>query len=98
MTIGEWIDRRGRPVPADFRPLLGAAGPVSLDGLLGAAEEEVANCAALATGDRQAAFHLLAADAYVTYASMLAVVESGDAEALREVVGRVARGWWERLQ
>ncbi len=98
MTIGEWIDRRERPVPGEFRPLLGAAGTASLHGLLGAAEEEVANCAARAPGDRQAAFHLLAADAYVTYASMLAVVEGAGAEALREAVDRVARGWWERLQ
>lgn len=98
MTIAEWIDRRQRPVPLEFRSHLCAAGPLSLHSLLSAAEEEVAKCAARRPRDRSAAFHLLAADAYLTYAIALAVSRDADAATLRGAVRRVARGWLERLQ
>ena len=98
MTIAEWIDRRARPVPAEFRPSLRAEGPVSMQALLSAAEDEVARLAALSPRDRSAAFHLLAADAYVTYALALSLTECGDTAVMREAVRRVARGWWKRLR
>ena len=95
MTIGEWIDGRKRPVPAEFRPHLSAGGPVSPDALLKAAEQEVAGSAAGNPRDRSAAFTLLAADAYVTYACALAMMEDADASALKETARRVAHGWWD---
>lgn len=98
MTIGEWIDQRERPIPRKFRRSLGAGGPVSLRALIGAAEQEVSKCAPHTPRDREAAFRLLAADAYVTFACVLAVTEGGDAGTLREAARQVARGWWERLR
>ena len=98
MTIGEWIDRRVRQVPPEFRPHLTAAGPVSLDALLAAAEREVEVGMAQAPRDRTAAFALLAADAYVTYACEVAIAEGGDGASLGDVVRRVAHGWRERLR
>lgn len=98
MTISEWIDRREHAVPAQFRPWLAADGPVSRDSLLDAAGQELKKCAAHSPRDRRAAFHLLAADAYVTYACMLDLTEGADGHALEEVARRVAQGWWERLR
>ena len=92
MTIAEWIDRRDRPVPAAFRSFLNAEGPVSLANLLAAAETEMH---AYTTGDarnRDAGFALLAADAYLTYACLWAVRESGGA-ALADITERIAREW-----
>lgn len=92
MTIAEWIDRQDRPVPAAFRSFLNAEGPVSITDLLSAAEAEVL---AYATGDmrsRDAGFTLLAADAYLTYACLLAVREGGGV-ALGEITERIAREW-----
>ena len=92
MTITEWIDRRNRPVPSAFRSFLNAEGPVSLANLISAAEAEMH---AYSTGDmrsRDAGFTLLAADAYLTYACLWAVRESG-AVALGEITERIAREW-----
>ena len=97
-TIGEWIDRSERPVPAEFRPHLSAGGPVSPDTLLAAAEQEVRGCAAGNPRDRRTAFSLLAADAYVTCACALAIEEGAEVPALAETARRVAQGWWEYLR
>ena len=97
MTIGEWIDGQERAVPVGFRSWLTAAGPVSLDALLDAADCEVVKHAAHSNRDREAAFHLLAADAYLTYACALGVAEGTDGEALGELARRVARRWRDRL-
>ena len=97
-SIGDWIDRRARPVPAELRPHLSATGPVSPDALLAAAEREVEGCAPGNPRDREAAFELLAADAYVTYACALATERGADASTLRGIARRVAHGWWERLR
>ena len=92
MTIAEWIESRGRAVPAAFRPYLNAEGPVSLGALIGAAEVELHACAGGASGDRAAAFSLLAADAYVSYACLWALTE-GDAGDLGLVAERIVRAW-----
>ena len=97
MNIDAWIDRQGRQVPTEFRPRLPATGPVSPDALLAAAELEVACCAAGDPGDRESAFSLLAADAYVTYACQLALVDGADASTLMDMAQRVAQGWWKGL-
>ena len=98
MTIGEWIDGRERPVPVEFRPHLSAGDPVSPEALLTAAEREVSGCAVESPRDRSAAFTLLAADAYVTYACTLAMMEDADASTLRGAARRVAHGWWDHLR
>ena len=93
MTIGEWIDRRTLPVPAAFRPYLHADGPVSCTALLAAAETRLEVCARSGRRDRTAAFSLLAADAYITYACLQAILAGGESEALREITEWVGRGW-----
>ncbi len=95
MTIAEWIDRQGRPVPAAFRSFLSAERPVSLANLLAAAQAEMD---AYTTGDmrsRDAGFALLAADAYLTYACLRAVRENGGA-ALTGITERIATEWTPR--
>lgn len=92
MTIAEWIDRRDRPVPAAFRSFLTAEGPVSLADLLGAAETEMRAYHAGDMRDREAAFALLAADAYLTYACLRAVT-GGGGDALAGITERIASQW-----
>ena len=92
MTIAEWIDQRDRPVPAAFRAFLTAEGPMSLANLLGAAETEMRAYRAADMGDREAAFALLAADAYLTYACLRVVTGSGG-DALAGITERIVRAW-----
>lgn len=95
MTIAEWIGRQDLPVPTSFRTRLNAGEPVSLANLLGAAEAEMD---AYNTGDtrsRDAGFALLAADAYLTYACLWAVRESGGT-ALTDITERIAAEWTPR--
>ena len=93
MTIAEWIDRRDRPVPAAFRSFLTAEGPVSVADLLDAAETELRAYHAGDMRDREAAFALLAADAYLTYACLRAVTGSGPDE-LAGITERIAGAPW----
>ena len=92
MTISEWIDGRRRPVPDAFRSRLDAEGLVSLEALLDAAEAELHACEGGASSDRAAAFSLLAADAYFTYACLWAMTE-GDAGDLGRIAERIAQAW-----
>lgn len=91
MTIAAWIGQRDRSVPDALRVRLRANAPVSLAALLRAGEEELT--ASVHEGGRPAAFSLLAADAYVTYACLWAVLEGEDQRALRRVTERLVRGW-----
>ena len=91
MTIAEWISERERRVPDGFRFALRAGAPVSLATLVHAAEEALTACGD--DDDRRAAYALLAADAYITYACLWAVLEGGDLGTLRDVGERVVRGW-----
>lgn len=93
MTIREWIDGR-RPVPSALRPHLAAGHRVSADALLAAAEEAAKRCAPGSVREREAAFGLLAADAYVTYACLWAVLNDGSGHALRQMTRRVADTAW----
>lgn len=92
MTIGAWIDGCGRPLPDAFRRHLTAEGPVSLDALLDAAEAELRACAGGAATERAAAFSLLAADAYVTYACLWALREGAPGDLAR-IIERITRAW-----
>lgn len=93
MTIAEWIDRRDRPVPAAFRSFLTAGSPMSLANLLDAAETEMRAYHAGDMRNRDAAFALLAADAYLTYACLRAVT-AGGADALAGITERIAGAPW----
>ncbi len=94
MTIGEWIDRSGRPVPAALRRLLDAEGVVSAERLLQAAEREAPACSTGVPRDQASAFSLLGADAYITYACLWAVQNGGASRDLRGMTTRVAEAGW----
>ena len=91
MTIAEWIGQRDRAVPDALRGRLRANAPVSLAALLRPGEEELT--ASVRERGRPAAFSLLAADAYVTYACLWAVLEGEDHGALRRATERLVRSW-----
>ena len=94
MTIDEWIDRGRRPVPTALRPVLRSGGEASVDAFLKAAESEASRSVAGAPRDRDAAFALLGADAYITYACLWAVQNSGASQDLRRMTRRVAGAPW----
>jgi len=91
MTIAEWISQRERRVPDAFQFGLWADAAVSLVALVNAAEEALSACGD--DHDRRAAYALLAADAYITYACLWAVEEEDDLGALLDVAERVVRAW-----
>ncbi|MYB07659.1 MAG: hypothetical protein F4Y24_15050 [Gemmatimonadetes bacterium] len=94
LTFGEWIDRRERPVPEPLRRHLNTDGTVTADAMVRAAERAAQACRAGTHRDRDAAFGLLAADAYITYACLWLVVNDGCTDALKSVVRRVAGAAW----
>lgn len=94
MTIGEWIDRSGRPVPAPLRTLLGAEGTVSAEALLRAAEREASRGGTGLPRSRAAALALLGADAYITYACLWTVRHGGRSQDLKGMATRVAGAGW----
>lgn len=94
LTIGEWVDRCERPVPEPLRRRLTADGPVSADTLVGAAEQEARTYPAGRRRDRDAAFGLLAADAYITYACLWLVQNDRGSDELKRVSRRVAGAAW----
>lgn len=91
MNIAEWISQRERPVPDTFRFGLPADAPASRAALVDAADEALSACGD--DDDRSAAYALLAADAYITYACLWAVLEDEDLGTLRDVTERVVRAW-----
>ena len=95
MTITEWMDRQDRPVPAAFRSFLNAEGSVSLANLFAAAGKQMHAYAGGDMRSRNAGFALLAADAYLTYACLWAVRESGGV-ALTDIIERIATEWTPR--
>lgn len=97
VTIAEWIDSQGRPVPAAFRSFLNAEGRASLANLLAASETEMDAYTAGDMRSRDAAFALLAADAYLTYACLRAVRENGGT-ALTGITERIATEWTPRTR
>lgn len=94
MTIAEWIDRSGRPVPAAFRPSLDAEGTASAEALLQAAQRKARACTPGVQRDRAAAFSLLCADAYITSACLWAVRNGGGSRDLGRMTTRVADAAW----
>ena len=94
IDIREWIDRRECPVPPPLLSHLTADASVSADALVEAAERELRTCAAGSSRDHDAAFSLLAADAYITYACLWLVLNDGGAQALSALAARVAAPGW----
>lgn len=94
MTIDEWIDRNGRPVPEPLRTSLDAEGTVSAEALLRAAERAASVAETGVPRSRAAAFSLLGADSYITYACLWAVRHSGSSQDLRRMTSRVAGAAW----
>lgn len=90
VTIGEWIDRQQPSVPPAFRPYLESAGPPSPDGFATAAAAAMKTCATKDPKDRAAAFSLLAADAFITYACQRVLLDGGGGPELRRLARRVA--------
>ena len=102
-AVREWVDRRTAPVPE--RLLSHAAfsrhlteEPVSTEALLRAAEAEIVACNPDSARDREAAFSLLAADSYITYACLWTVRESADADdlirSLEQITARIGHVEW----
>ena len=91
MTIAEWVSQRERRVPDVFQFGSRTDVAVSLPALVNAAEEALSACGD--DHDRRAAYALLAADAYITYACLWAVEEEEDLGTLRDVADRVVRAW-----
>lgn len=90
VSIAEWIDERQPPVPPAFRPYLETPGPASPDGFAAAAAVAMKACARMDPNDRAAAFLLLAADAFITYACQLALLNGEGGPELRRLARRVA--------
>lgn len=90
IAIAEWIDQRQPPVPPAFRPYLEAAGPASPDGFAAAAAAAMEACAQMDPNDRAAAFSLLAADAFITYACQQLLLNGRGGPELRRLARRVA--------
>jgi len=74
---GDWARGRTPPVPAEFLDLLDVPEPPSPGALTDAACAAMEGALSLPPADRDAAFHLLAADAYLTWACAVALESEG---------------------
>ena len=94
-ALRDWLDARRPAVPDGLKEWLAVEGevPASVAGLadLGIAALDRAEVARQL--DRQAAFQLLAADAFLTYACEAAVDEREVASRLHLILDRCAAAW-----
>ena len=94
-ALGDWLEARRPPVPSALADWLAVGDdlPVSVVGVaeLGIAALERAEVARKL--DRQAAFQLLAADAFLTYACEAAADEADVASHLNLILDRCAAAW-----
>lgn len=87
-SVAQWIERRQPPVPSGFAPFVAPSAP---DVPASAAAFVAETRAALgrmerSTELRKGAFHLLAADGFVTWACERALEEESPMDALRGVL------------
>jgi len=89
--LQDWLQRRLPPIPEAFRSHLTLPREVSVEeegprslALAVTASAELQRALSLPPGERTAAFHLLAADALLTYACEAAVEEGGTEDAVEE--------------
>jgi hypothetical protein len=83
-SVAEWIGSRVPPVPANFAPFLvpgDPKAPADPSALSREAREALADSLALDPSDREAAFRLLAADGFATWACE-AALEVDDPDAV----------------
>ncbi len=94
-ALGAWLETRRPPAPAALEEWLAVDDdlPLSVEGLadLGVAALDRADVARRL--DRRAAFQLLAADAFLTYACEAAADEADPASRLRLILDRCAAAW-----
>ena len=95
--VDGWLADRLDEVPEELRTWLEAehadgGEPEVTDELIRRGLAALAGAMARPGRDRKAAFRLLAADAYLTYACEAALEDSEPEPALRELVGRIAAG------
>ncbi len=91
-TLEEWLKECEPKIPAPFLPYLSgvSSGPAGIETLIASGEEALSRALGETGQNRAAAFDLLAADAFLTYACE-AVAAGGDVrqglEALLEHIG-----------
>jgi hypothetical protein len=90
-SLEKWLQEREPAVPALFLPyLLGdAVGPGDDEDLAKLGEEGLRRALMRPGRDRAAAFDLLAADAFLTYACEEALTERDGQGALRDILTRI---------
>ncbi len=92
-TFQEWIERRKSLVPDGFRPFLEDERPDSVEALLATAEAKLDVATGAGARDRDAAFPLLVADAFVTYACLRTILDGGGSEELERIARRIGGRW-----
>ena len=94
-TLRDWLDARHPDVPEALRGWLAVDDelPPSADGLTGAGLASLDRARVGGRLDRAAAFHLLAADAFLTYACEAAAEEADVASCLDLILARCAAAW-----
>ena len=92
-SLEEWFSERIPDIPAPFLPFLlaGAGGPFSPGDLVARAERSLSQALQESGKGRGAAFHLLAADAFLTYACEVAAEGSSGTDVPRELEEVLAR-------
>ena len=96
MSLGDWLARRTPPPPEELRARIGKVLEATGDGdepfpaLASAAFEELDRARRSPGRVRESAFHLLSADALLTYACEAALDLPDPDTALRELVERAA--------
>lgn len=94
MKIGDWVDASVPAVPTAIRRRLRADGAASAEGFAEAAASAMEEALACGPAERRGAHLLLAADAYVTWACLLALRED-DVPAALDRAGEPLRRAWE---
>jgi hypothetical protein len=90
-TLREWLSGREPPVPAALLSHLGGEDVrvSALSSTLGAEVRAALRDARMGRGERQGAYRLLVADAYLTYACEVALTSGDPTSALLDVVRQV---------
>ena len=94
-TLRSWLDARHPVVPDALKERLAVADdlPLSADGLTGLGIALIGRAHAGLRLDRDAAYQLLAADAFLTYACEAAADETDVASCLDLILDRCAAAW-----
>ena len=91
-TLEEWLKEREPTIPAPFLPhlLSVSSGPAGIENLITSGEEALRRALEKTGRNRTAAFDLLAADAFLTYACEAVATDRdvrGSLETLLERIG-----------